>query len=53
MVVPAPIEGSEMGLKPRAVLVVEDEVLIRMMISEGLRNRGCHRSSKRRARKTP
>ena len=40
MVVPAPIEGSEMGLKPRAVLVVEDEVLIRMMISEGLRNRG-------------
>lgn len=29
-----------MGLKPRVILVVEDEVLIRMMVSEALRERG-------------
>jgi CheY-like chemotaxis protein len=40
VVVPAPIEGPESGTKPRTILVVEDEVLIRMMISEALRSRG-------------
>ena len=40
MVVPAPIEGPEAGLQPRTILVVEDEVLIRMMVSEALRMRG-------------
>ncbi len=40
MVVPAPIEGTEAGVKRRTILVVEDEVLIRMMISEALRTRG-------------
>jgi CheY-like chemotaxis protein len=40
VVVPAPIEGLESGAKARTILIVEDEVLIRMMISEALRSRG-------------
>ena len=40
MVVPAPIEGQESGLQFRTILIVEDEVLIRMMVSEALRLRG-------------
>lgn len=38
--VPAPNEGQDAGHQHRSVLVVEDEVLIRMMVSEALRVRG-------------
>ena len=38
--VPAQIEGPVAGVQPRTILVVEDEVLIRMMISDALRSRG-------------
>ena len=40
MVVPAPSGGTEAGFKPHTILIVEDEVLIRMMTSDALRSRG-------------